>query len=59
MKDAFAFGLGALALLVGSVGMWISFGTPDWSLLGRAAPVVLIVIGLTMLFGSRHHHDSH
>ena len=51
--DIAAFGLGAVAIIVGGLALWASFGDVSWSWVGRAAPVALIVIGILMLVLSR------
>lgn len=51
--DITAFGLGAVAVLIGSLGLWASYGDISWAWVGRAAPVALIVIGIAMLILSR------
>ncbi len=51
--DIAAFGLGALALTLGGLALWASYGEINWLLASRAAPIVLIVIGIAMLILSR------
>lgn len=51
--DIAAFGLGAVAIIVGGLALWASYGDVSWSWVGRAAPVALIVIGILMLVLSR------
>ncbi len=47
--DVTAFGLGALACLIGALALWASFGDISWAWVVKAAPVALIVIGIAML----------
>ena len=51
--DIAAFGLGAVALVVGGLALWASYGDISWAWVTRAAPVTLIAIGIAMLFLSR------
>lgn len=51
--DIAAFGLGAVAVVVGGLALWASYGDVSWSWVGRAAPIALIVIGIVMLVLSR------
>lgn len=51
--DITAFGLGALALVLGVLALWASVQEVHWLLVSRALPVVLIVIGIAMLILSR------
>ncbi|MCW5953081.1 MAG: hypothetical protein KIT69_12565 [Propionibacteriaceae bacterium] len=51
--DITAFGLGALALTLGGLALWASYGEVDWLPVSRALPVVLIIIGIAMLILSR------
>ncbi len=51
--DITAFGLGALALAIGGLALWASFAEISWLIVSRAAPIVLIVIGIAMLLLSR------
>lgn len=51
--DITAFGLGAVAIVVGSLALWASYGDISWAWVGRATPVALIVIGIAMLILSR------
>lgn len=51
--DIAAFGLGAVAIIIGGLALWASYGDVSWSWVGRAAPVALIVIGILMLVFSR------
>lgn len=51
--DIAAFGLGAVAVVVGGLALWASYGDVSWAWVGRAAPVALIVIGIVMLILSR------
>jgi hypothetical protein len=51
--DITAFGLGALALVFGVLALWVSMAEVHWLVVGRALPIVLIVIGIVMLILSR------
>lgn len=51
--DITAFGLGAVAIMIGGLALWASSGDVQWAWVGRAAPVALIVIGIAMLILSR------
>lgn len=51
--DIGAFGLGAIAIAFGALALWASFGEVSWIVVSRAAPVVLVVIGIAMLILSR------
>ena len=51
--DIAAFGLGAVAIIVGGLALWASYGDIAWAWVVRAAPVALIVIGILMLVLSR------
>lgn len=56
--DVTAFGLGALACLIGALALWASFGDISWAWVVRAAPVALIVIGIAMLVLSLRKNSS-
>ncbi len=51
--DVTAAVLGLLALLLAGLGMWESFGTINWSVVGLAAPISLVIIGLLGLAWSK------
>ena len=51
--DIAAFGLGAVAIAIGGLALWASYGDVSWAWVGRVAPVALIVIGILMLVLSR------
>lgn len=51
--DITAFGLGAVAVMVGGLALWASSGGVDWLWVSRVAPVALIVVGIAMLILSR------
>lgn len=44
--DVTAAVLGLLALLLAGLGLWDSFGKINWSVVGLAAPISLVVVGL-------------
>jgi|CXWJ01.1.fsa_nt_gi hypothetical protein len=51
--DIVAFGLGSLALAVGGLALWACYSQINWLAVSRAAPILLIVIGIAMLILSR------
>ncbi|HML50234.1 MAG TPA: hypothetical protein PKD84_02340 [Propionicimonas sp.] len=52
-RTAFAFGMAALALA--ALGLWANYGQVDWRIVGLAAPIALVVIGVGMLAMSKDH----
>lgn len=57
--DIVSFGIGALAVAFGGLALAASSHYTDWFAVSRAAPVVLIVIGITMLVLSRLRTRNH
>ncbi|MCA0252818.1 MAG: hypothetical protein LCH76_11140 [Actinobacteria bacterium] len=51
--DIAAFGLGAVAVMVGGLALWASSMAVDWAWVSRAAPIALVVVGIAMLVLSR------
>lgn len=52
--DTTALIVGLLFLVISAVGLWSAFGSPDWSLLGVALPLALVVIGVVGLSSTRN-----
>lgn len=52
-RAAFAFGMAAIAVAV--LGFWASYGHIDWRIVGLAAPIALVMIGVGMLAMSKDH----
>lgn len=51
--DVTALVIGLLSLLLAALGLWSAFGTVNWSWVGVAAPLCLVVFGLLGLLASR------
>ncbi len=51
--DVTAAVLGLLALLLAGLGLWESFSVINWSVVGLAAPIGLVLIGLLGLAWSK------
>ena len=45
--------LGLLVLTVAALGLWMAFGTVNWSVMGLAIPLFLVAFGLLGLTVSR------
>lgn len=52
-RTAFAFGTAAVALA--ALGLWANYGQVDWRIVGLAAPIALVVIGVGMLAMSKNN----
>ena len=55
-RDRAAFAFGILALALGALGFWTTYGIVDWNLVGLLAPAGMVVIGVGMLLLSRNHN---
>lgn len=51
-RNAFAFGMAALAVAI--LALWANYGQIDWRIVGLAAPIALVVIGVGMLALSKN-----
>ncbi len=51
--DVTALILGLLVLTVAALGLWMAFGTVNWSVMGLAIPLFLVAFGLLGLTVSR------
>lgn len=51
--DTTALVIGLVGLLIAALGLWIAFGAVNWSWVGVAVPLLLVVFGLAGLFASR------
>ena len=55
MRDRSAFAVGALALALAGLALWLHYGVVDWPTVGTLVPLVLVGIGVGMLLLSRRH----
>ncbi len=53
--DRTGFSIGVAALGVGLLALWANYGHIDWRIVGMAAPVALVVIGVGILLLPRNH----
>lgn len=53
--DRAAFAVGIAALSIGGLALWANYGQIDWRIVGLAAPVALVVMGIGMLLLPREH----
>ena len=51
--DVTALILGLLVLTVAGLGLWMAFGTVNWSIMGLAIPLALVAVGIVGLTASR------
>lgn len=51
--DIPALVVGLLGLMLAGLGLWRAFGAVNWSLVGVAIPLVLVLVGLLGLVLSR------
>lgn len=51
--DVTALILGLLVLTVAALGLWMAFGTVNWSVMGLAIPLFLVAFGILGLTVSR------
>lgn len=54
-SDRAAFAFGMVAIAVAALGFWASYGHIDWRIVGMAAPIALVVIGVGMLAMTKDH----
>lgn len=53
--DRAAFAFGMVAIAIATLGLWASYGQIDWRIVGMAAPIALVVIGVGMLAMTNDH----
>lgn len=51
--DVTALVLGLLVLTVAALGLWMAFGTVNWSVTGLVIPLFLVAFGIVGLTASR------
>ena len=51
--DVTALVLGLLVLTIAGLGLWMAFGTVNWTVMGLALPLALVAFGVVGLTASR------
>lgn len=51
--DVTSLVIGLLTLVLAALGLWMSFGLVNWTWVGLAAPLFLVIVGLLGLLVSR------
>lgn len=51
--DTIALVVGLMALAIAALGLWHAFGTVNWSAVGIAFPILLVLVGVSGLATTR------